>query len=127
LQGKEYYPYIGRGFVQLTWDYNYDKASAALSLIDDRDLIAHPEMALDSLIAARIMFRGMSEGWFTDQRLHDFFNEDTDDPVNARRIINGNDDDELIAGYHDDFLAALKQAQREAPPLTTLSLRQRVE
>jgi hypothetical protein len=111
LKGKEYYPYIGRGFVQLTHDYNYDKASAALGLIDDRDLIAHPEMARDSLIAARIMFRGMAEGWFTGAKLGDFFNEDDDDPIGARTIINGHDKDELIASYHDVFLEALNQAQ----------------
>ena len=65
LQGKEYWPYIGRGFVQLTWEDNYRKMSSMLGLIDDRDLVDHPEMALDSLIASRIMFRGMAEGWFT--------------------------------------------------------------
>jgi hypothetical protein len=110
LQGLEYYPYIGRGFVQLTWEGNYDKASKALALIDERDLVKHPEMALDSLIATRIMFRGMAEGWFTGMQLGDYFNEVTDDPKNARRIINGNDQDTLIAGYHDQFLTALKAA-----------------
>jgi putative chitinase len=111
LEGKEYYPYIGRGFVQLTWEDNYDKASKALGLIDDRDLVEHPEMALDSLISARIMFRGMAEGWFTGRKLGQYFNGDKDDPVNARQIINGNDDDVLIAGYHADFLAALVAAR----------------
>ena len=77
LQGQEYWPYIGRGFVQLTWEDNYRNASAALGLIDDRDLVAHPEMALDRLIAARIMFRGMAEGWFTGAKLGQFFNDDT--------------------------------------------------
>ena len=110
LEGKEYYPYIGRGFVQLTWESNYDRASAALGLIDDRDLVQHPNMALDSLISARIMFRGMAEGWFTGAKLGDYFNDDTDDPINARQIINGNDDDRLIAGYYDQFLAALEGA-----------------
>jgi len=107
LQGKPYWPYIGRGFVQLTWKDNYDHASSALALIDDRDLVAHPEVALDSLISARILFRGCGEGWFTGKRLNDYFNETDDDPVNARQIINGNDDDELIAGYHFKFLGAL--------------------
>ena len=104
--------YFGRGYVQLTWKENYDKASAALSLIDDRDLVQHPQLALDSLIAVRIMFRGMAEGWFTGRMLGMYFNEDYDDPVNARQIINGNDQDELIANYHDDFLAAITAAQR---------------
>jgi hypothetical protein len=126
LQGKSYWPYIGRGFIQLTWEENYRNASAMLSLIDDRDLVAHPEVALDSLIAARLAFRGMAEGFFTGKQLGMYFNADYDDPVNARQIINGNDDDEMIAGYHDTFLAALKGAQREAPPITTM-VWQRVE
>jgi putative chitinase len=56
------------------------------------------------------MFRGMAEGWFTGKKLGEYFNEERDDPVNARQIINGNDRDEEIAGYHEEFLAALKGA-----------------
>ena len=67
-------------------------------------------MALDSLISTRIMFRGMAEGWFTGRKLGQYFNDDKDDPVNARQIINGNDDDELIAGYYEHFLAAIDTA-----------------
>jgi predicted chitinase len=110
LQGKEYWPYIGRGFVMLTWEENYRYASTALSLVDERDLVEHPEMARDSLIATRILFRGMAEGWFTKKKLGDYFNDDTDDPLNARQIINGNDDDELIRGYHFTFLEAITVA-----------------
>jgi len=105
--------FYGRGFVQLTWKDNYDKASAALGLINERDLVMHPDVALDSLIAARVLFRGCAEGWFTGSKLGDWFNETTDDPLNARRIINGNDRDELIAGYHDTFLEALETAYYE--------------
>jgi hypothetical protein len=110
LQGQEYWPYIGRGFVMLTWEENYRYASTALSLVDERDLVAHPEMARDSLIATRILFRGMAEGWFTKRKLGDYFSDEKDDPLNARQIINGNDDDELIRSYHDTFLAAIKSA-----------------
>jgi len=102
--------YYGRGFVQLTWKENYDRASGALGLIDTRDLVWHPQLALDSLIASRVMTRGMAEGWFTGAQLGDYFNADTDDPINARRIINGNDQDTKIAGYHADFLDALNIA-----------------
>lgn len=110
LEGKSYWPYIGRGYVQLTWDYNYEKASKELGLIDDRYLIDFPDLALDSLIAARVLFKGMDQGWFTGKKLSGYFNETKNDPVNARQIINGNDDDDLIAGYHEDFLGALKAA-----------------
>jgi len=110
LQGNEYWPYIGRGLIQLTWEDNYRRASAMLGLIDERDLVDHPEVALDSLISARIAFRGMAEGFFTQKKLGDYFNAEKDDPLNARQIINGNDDDELIAGYHHTFLEAIKDA-----------------
>ena len=111
LQGKDYWPYIGRGLVHLTWEDNYRSASAALALIDNRDLVDHPELALDSLIASRIMFRGMAEGWFTGKKLGQYFNDDKDDPVNARQIINGNDQDTKIAGFYNKFLAALDAAR----------------
>ena len=107
-KGKDYgTTYYGRGFVQLTWEENYDRAGAALSLIDDRDPVSHPDIVLDSLVAARIMFRGMAEGWFTGAKLGDFFDQNTDDPINARTIINGHDRDVEIAGYHAEFLIAL--------------------
>jgi hypothetical protein len=104
--------FYGRGFVQLTWKENYDRAGALLALVDNRDPVQHPDIVLDSLIAARVLFRGMSEGWFTGAKLGDYLSETEDDPVNARQIINGNDKDELIAGYHDTFLAALEAAER---------------
>jgi hypothetical protein len=103
LQGKDYYPYIGRGFVQLTWLENYEKASG----IVDEDLVEFPDLALQPDIAAIIMFDGMFVGWFTGKALEDYFNETTDDPYNARRIINGTDRAEEIAGYHQQFLDAV--------------------
>ena len=33
-----------------------------------------------------------------------------DDPKNARQIINGNDKDDEIAAYHQQFLQAIKEA-----------------
>jgi hypothetical protein len=115
LTSREYWPFIGRGFVQITWEENYRNASASLGLIDDRDLVVHPEMALDSLISARILFRGMAEGWFTGKKLGDYFNEDEDDPIGARQIVNGDDDDELIATYHEQYLDALEAAYHKWP------------
>lgn len=107
--------YYGRGFVQLTWRDNYHRATVALGLVDQRDLEWHAERALDLMIASRVMFRGMAEGWFTGKMLGDYFNEEDDDPVNARQIVNGNDCDELIAGYHDKFMVALVASQETEP------------
>jgi predicted chitinase len=51
-----YYPYHGRGYVQLTWDYNYTAAGDALGV----DLINNPDQAMDSTVAAGVM------AWYFD-------------------------------------------------------------
>lgn len=101
--GRSYY---GRGYVQLTWKANYAKMAALLGV----DLVNHPELALDPKIAAAIMFDGMRDGLFTGVGLPRYFSGATDDPVNARRIINGTDRAEEIADIHRAFLSALVAA-----------------
>lgn len=98
--------YYGRGFVQLTWLDNYRKMGA----ITGADLVNHPELALQLPVASAIMFEGMIRGTFTGKKLADYFSGAKDDPVNARRIINGTDKAETIAGYHKQFLSDLKAA-----------------
>jgi len=96
--------YYGRGFVQLTWFENYEKASKKLGV----DFLNNPELALNIEHATSIMFEGMIEGWFTTKKLSDYFNAKGHDPVNARRIINGKDKAELIKDYYYHFVTALK-------------------
>lgn len=98
-------PY-GRGWVQLTWDFNYEKADEELNL--NGALLKNFDLALDLHIATRILFRGMFEGWFTAKKLSDYFNDKLTDWVNARRIINGTDKAQHIAGIAQKFHAALK-------------------
>ena len=98
LRSKKYWPYIGRGYVQLTWKRNYEKYGIA----------DHPEKALEPDLAAHIMIDGMTKGIFTGKKLGDYFNTKVSDAVGARRIINGTDKDKLIAGYYNVFLDALK-------------------
>ena len=50
---------------------------------------------------------GMQRGWFTGRRLADYFNPERGDWVNARRIINGTDKANLIAGYGQAYYAAV--------------------
>ncbi len=95
--------FYGRGYVQLTWYDNYQKAGKKLGI----DLIQHPELALVPANASEIMFNGMNEGWFTGKKLSDYFNPATEDWVNARRIINGTDKAALIANYGKQYYAAL--------------------
>jgi len=106
-----YYPWYGRGYVQLTWEENYKKMGRLLGI----DLWGNLDLAMEPRIAAAIMFEGMmkadsSFGDFTGKCLEMYFNDTTDDPVGARRIINGTDKADLIAGYHHGFLADLKRA-----------------
>lgn len=98
LRSKKYWPYIGRGYVQLTWKINYERY----------DIADEPERALEPNMAAHIMIDGMTKGIFTGKKLSDYFNSRIDNPVEARRIINGKDKAELIASYHQVFLKALK-------------------
>lgn len=98
--GKIHY---GRGYVQLTWDANYIKMGEILGY----DLYNDPDLAMNPVIATEIMFEGMTSGSFTGKHLNDYFNQKVNDPLNARRIINGTDRAKLIAGYYDTFLKAL--------------------
>lgn len=95
--------FYGRGFVQLTWYENYQKAGAKLGL----NLIKNPEKTLELSVATKIMFLGMMEGWFTGKKLSQYFNSATEDVYNARRIINGTDKANLIADYAYDYYSCI--------------------
>lgn len=99
-----YYPWHGRGFVQLTWKANYERASSELGV----NLIADPEKALDPDIATRVLVLGMIEGWFTGKKLGDYFTASKTDFVGARRIINGTDKAKAIAEIAMDYDNELK-------------------
>ena len=95
--------YYGRGYVQLTWLTNYKRAGDKICV----DLVNHPELALNPTYAAQIMIAGMREGWFTGKKLSDYISTKAD-YVGARRIINGTDKAQLIAGYAKQLESALK-------------------
>jgi len=89
-----YYPYYGRGYVQLTWETNYKKFGKLLGI----DLVNNPDRALEPEHAVKILVIGMRDGLFTGMSLDDCTDsEGTVDYVKARRIINGTDKDEVIA------------------------------
>ena len=95
----------GRGYVQLTWDYNYEKADRELKL--NGALLNDFNLALDPKIASEIMFEGMISGWFTGKKLSNYFSSSIEDPRNARRIINGLDRADDIAKYYITFKNSL--------------------
>lgn len=91
--------YYGRGFVQLTHPENYRRAGRELDL----PLYEMPDMVMEPKIAAKIIVRGMIDGWFTGKSLADYINDQRTDYEGARRIINGTDRKELIADYARKF------------------------
>jgi len=95
-----YYPWYGRGYVQLTWRRNYEYAGEALGvdLTSDADAVMQPD------VAARIIAIGMRDGWFTGKKMSDY-----SDFVEMRRVVNGSDKAALIAGYADDYLRELPE------------------
>lgn len=92
--------FFGRGYVQLTHKYNYEKAGKKLGI----DLVSNPNLALKPEYAVKILFDGMLEGWFTGKALKDYIDdvmetdaEDFKEQKNARKVVNGTDRDKEIA------------------------------
>ncbi len=103
--------YFGRGLVQLTWADNYKLMGKLLGI----PLYENPDLALDPAISVQVIFEGMfkgksNRGDFTGVSLENYFNASVDDPYNARRIVNGLDCAQLIAGHYYKILDALRQA-----------------
>ncbi len=115
--GKPYPPYYGRGLPQLTWKYNYARFGTLLGV----DLVGHPERALDWDVALPVLLIGMRDGLFTGRKLAHYFGPASYgclcNPIDARRIINGTDRAELVAGYFRVFLAAIQNSAPPAAPL----------
>lgn len=110
LKSKKYYPWYGRGYIQLTWLRNYQAFQPAVLKLFGLDIVADPDNALDPKAAAYIMFEGMLNGTFTGKKLADYFNAKTTDWLNARRIINGTDRAADIAAisklFYSDLVAS---------------------
>lgn len=114
--------YYGRGYVQITWDDNYKKAGQRLAgmkfsangsdiTVDADTFTQNPDYVLHPEVAYTIASRGMREGWFTGKRLSNYIKEGTPpDYVNCRRIINGTDHAQDIAGMASQFELLLRAA-----------------
>ena len=112
LRSKKYYPHIGRGYVQLTWDWNYKQFGTALGI----DLLGNPELANDHDTAWLILEEGMTDltpqdPEFTGKSLEDYFNDNGLDFYNARKIINPKDWDSYKPIQNDaiNFYKILKE------------------
>ncbi|QDH70276.1 SH3 domain-containing protein [Marilutibacter alkalisoli] len=101
--------YKGRGYVQLTHDYNYKKMSPIVGV----DLFKYPERALEPRIAYVVMSHGMHYGMFTGRKLGDYVYSGKTDYWNARRVVNGTDRASLIEGYAKQFQNIMEQSTQK--------------
>lgn len=102
--------WFGRGLIQLTHEDNYRKLGDRIGV----DLVGDPDQALVLTTAAQIACIGMAEGLFTNAGLGDHFDANTDDPLNARRIVNGMDRAAVVAAHHEKALRAVRAGWGEA-------------
>lgn len=101
-----YFPFYGRGYVQITWLENYQKFSELMR----EDLVNNPDKVLDPEYAFKIMIYGMKNGTFTGRSVSDYINSEKRDYKNARRVINGTDKMNAIAAYARLFEYILKKS-----------------
>ena len=99
---SKYYPFYGRGYVQLTWKENYRKYSQIMQL----DLVNEPDLALEPQNALFILVHGFKTGAFTGKKITDFINSEETDFYYARKCINRLDRAEEIAAIAEKFLEA---------------------
>ena len=109
-----YYPYYGRGYVQLTWRNNYAKYGQLLGL----DLVDNPDLAMEPGAALFILVHGFKTGAFTGRRIADYIDADRCDFISARRCINGSDRAHEIARLAEKFLQISDPCEPSpAPPV----------
>lgn len=108
--------FFGRGYVQLTHKYNYEKAAAKLGIPLDEN----PSLALEAGPAAEVLVHGSMEGWFTGKKIGDYITLQKSDFFNARRVINGKDragDIAKLARSYDEDLKAINYGSTDAMPI----------
>lgn len=103
LMKKAYYPYYGRDLCQTTWKANYEKVKKFSGI----DVVTNPELIGQMPLAAKVCITFMVNGWYTGASLKKYINAEKCDYINARRIINGTDKAELIAGYAEKWQKVL--------------------
>jgi predicted chitinase len=95
--------FSGRGFVQLTGRRNCTDWGKRLGI----DLVGNPALAMEIDVATRILVDGSLLGTFTGKKLSDYLHDKVTDWRNARRVINGLDKANLIAGCALKYYAAI--------------------
>lgn len=104
--------YYGRGYTQNTWLDNYRMLTDAWTKAHPQapvDFVKHPELLCIPEYAYWAMSYAMRNGSYTGVGLAKYINGDKCDYFNARKIINGLDVAQLIAGYAVKFERIMKE------------------
>ena len=115
-----YYPYYGRGYVQLTWQRNYELFSKRLGI----DLVSRPELALLPEYAFKILVEGCEKGLFTGIKLkgikfEEYYSVNNGKQLGsqyARRVINGIDKAKEISEIYKKFVDILTKSMYKVYP-----------
>lgn len=110
LRKKKYWPYVGMGYIQVTWAEGYKMVGEKLEV----DFLSDPKKLLDPKYAVPVAVRGMKEGWFGNRKkLSDYMTLKSSDFFNARSMINADKNlflkntkikiGDLIAGYAKEY------------------------
>lgn len=100
-----YWPWHGRGFVQLTWERNYRLASKKIGV----DFIKKPDAVMEPENSAKILVVGSMEGWFTGRSIPNYITLSKSNFKSARRVINGTDKAQAIANIAKAYDEELKR------------------
>lgn len=129
-KGFRYYPYYGRGDVQLTWKENYlwaTKMFTPVHLYQQGELaadiptnfVANPDGLLNPQISLLVTLVGMRLGMFRrNHTLARFFSDEKIDSFNARLIVNGRDKTgnpdkaDVIEQYYIKWLSQLRKLDK---------------
>jgi len=132
---EEGYFYAGKGYPQATGESNYEKLEDAireeypeivaeferrtgkkfdLTVGDQPNDTSDPQNMLDPAIAYVSMSYGSRTGLFTGRKLSQYNLSTGSGRRNSRRIINGMDQADKIAGYIVSFIKILKASQSPA-------------
>jgi len=97
--------FYGRGHTQNTWIDNYEKLTKSNN--EGWDFVNNPDLLLEMKPSIWATFYAMTTGLYTGKKLSDYFSKTSNDPVGARKIINGQDKAQKIAEYYHLFLKSI--------------------
>jgi len=110
-----YYPYYGRGYVQITLKANYEKYQDILGV----DIVTNPDKVMDLNTSLFILVDGMSKGRFTSRKLGTYVNGNKTNFIGARDVVNPGDKPTLIADYAENWqrqISSLESIPLEETP-----------